>query len=773
MKQIYILLISLILIVNLFAQGITINGNIFDKSTLEPIEQANIIIKETEFGTTSYKDGYFSIINIELPITLIISHIGYEDREIQIANDEKLKVFLFPKVLSGMEVIIEGVQRHSSRDVSSKIEKIELESIEERGIRDISEILTEMEGVTVYTTSYGKQTISIRGSNPNEVAVYLDGIKLNNSATGTADLAYIDLSDLSEIEVVKGGSSTLFGGGNLGGVVLLHSTKPFKNMLQFERGFGVTDKNDQDLSAAGTLKYGSAGLYGRYSGKSRLFDGRTLFTSIFGNYGGILSFNNQELAYRHVDYDKFLEYPSGSIVSSDELKVDRITFFGNILNTTGWDIQGGKKVWTWTDDFYTNLHRELEDEVLQYRINKGFKFRRFSGSIQLETEQQDYKGDQTTYDSYSIKSWQSIGNLFQNDKGIASVLRYDVVQPVKNISLLRWEGGFRYSKTHYHQVQSVKENFDYNVMEIIDYDKKQDIALNTYRLGVLAEGEINNNIYKLYFSQGFNNRLPTLNDRFIWVDGKNQLIEYYNDLIRAYYRNGMPSEIGDKLSKVKNVMDKSEDELGKEYANTTEFNGQIGFVNLDKNINKLELGGTIFRNHYINKIAYLSLDNNIVMPYNTNIAWLNGAEINAEIVLFNELLKLDGNMTWVQPSDQEIFPNKPSTTGSFIMDFHKNWFHLNISHIFNGPQYYLRGGTTIEQLSKQKNTNLTISASSSIWYFDATLSYTIRNIFSNEVTVLSAGSQSGDVFNYYDAHRELINLKITLSDRKNNKRILF
>ena len=88
-----------------------------------------------------------------------------------------------------------------------------------------------------------------------------------------------------------------------------------------------------------------------------------------------------------------------------------------------------------------------------------------------------------------------------------------------------------------------------------------------------------------------------------------------------------------------------------------------------------------------------------------------------------------------------------------------------MSHIFNGPQNYLHGGVSIEQLQKQQNTNLTLSANMHFWYFDATLSYTIRNIFSDDVTILTAGTQTGDVFNYYDAHRKLFNIKISLSDR--------
>ena len=750
----------------LIAQNVSITGIVHDETNLKPIENVNILVKDTDFGTISNSDGKFSIIPYtELPITLVFSHIGYLKKELIVQNDNKIEVFLSPKILQGQDVIIKGVQRHSNREVSSKIEVAGLESIEKRGIRDVSEVLKELQGISINTTSYGKQTISIRGSNSNEVAVYLDGIKLNNSATGSADLAYIDISDLDEIEIIKGGSSTLFGAGNFGGVVLLHSKKPESNIVEYSRGFGISDKNDQDLSIAGNIKFGPLGAYGRYSGKSRLFNGRTLFTSIFGNYGGLLSFENKELAYKHVDYDKYIEFPSGGVVSSDELMVDRITFFGNIFGTTGWDIQYGNKNWTWDDEFYTNISRQFNDEVTQYRINKGFNFKKLSGSLQIEDEIQEYSGNQYVKDSYSYKSWRSKGSLTQHDRGVAYVMRYDIQYPAENIDLLRWEAGVRYSQTSYTQNQT---NFEFtNMIEsaMIEYDLEDTITLNTYRIGVLTEGHTKNSRYKLFFNQGYNNRMPTLNDRFIWADGVNQLKEDYRRLVIVNNSIGGSVYIQDQLSKINSILDIMGDELEKEFVSTTEFDGQIVFNNFNTGIDKIEIGGGIFRNYFLNKIAYYTLENSLVVPYNTNNAWLNGAELSGNISLFNNLINMEGNLTLVQPSDQEIFPNKPSTTGSIVVDISKNWFHMNISHIFNGPQYYMHGGVSFEQLQKQQNTNITFSADAHFWLFDATLSYSVRNIFSDEVTILTSGAQSGDIFNYYDAHRELINLKISLSDR--------
>ncbi len=768
MKTTTKLYIFILLSINVaLSQYSKIEGRIFEVNTNSPIETANIVVKDTEFGTTSDERGNFYLIlnNID-STTLIVSHIGYEKKEVKITSQKSTKIYLTPKILLGEGVIIEGVQKHSDREISSKIEVVQLKTIDQRGVRDISEILSELESVNINTTPYGKQTISIRGSNSNEVAVYLDGIKLNNSATGSADLAYIDLNDLDEIEVIKGGASTLFGAGNFGGVVLLHSKSPLYNSIEINRGFGVTEESDEDLSASSTLKIGPIGLYGRYSGKSRLFDGRTLFTSIFGNYGGLLSFKNQELVYRHVEYDKYLEFPSGDIVSADELMVNRFTFFGNILNTTGWDIQIGKKEWSWKDDFFSNLSRNISDEVLQYRINKGFQFNQLSGSIQFEDETQDYIGNQTIKDSYMPKYRQLIGSLNQHDRGIAGILRYDIQSPVQNISLIRWEGGIRYSSVNYTQNQKNSYFGNWNEVQVEQYNYKDNILLSTYRLGIYAEGMIGDNIYKLFFNQGFNNRLPTLNDRFIWTDGSKQLNEYIRRLNTVNINIGGSSEIEGILAKAKSIQNLMSDELSKEFINSTEFSGQIILNHIDHNsINKIELGAGIFRNYFVNKIAYISLDDNSIVPYNTNTSWLNGAELNIGVSAFDDVFNIKGNITWVQPSDQEIFPNKPSTTGNILLDIRKDWFHLNMSHLFNGPQYYLHGGASIERLQKQKNTNLTISATKHFWYFDATLSYSIRNIFSDETTVISAGTQTGDIFNYYDAHRKLINLKISLSDR--------
>jgi len=50
--------------------------------------------------------------------------------------------------------------------------------------------------------------------------------------------------------------------------------------------------------------------------------------------------------------------------------------------------------------------------------------------------------------------------------------------------------------------------------------------------------------------------------------------------------------------------------------------------------------------------------------------------------------------------------------------------------------------------------------------FDVSVSYSIRNLFSNQITFVDFAHYSNDPFRYYEAHRTLFSLKLTLSNNK-------
>lgn len=112
--------------------------------------------------------------------------------------------------------------------------------------------LSSKSGVEIQQRSLGSYRISIRGSSRRSpfgvrnTKVYLDDIPLT-SAFGNTDLNNIDISNFSSTEVSKGSSSSLFGAGT-GGVVVLKSDFNQKNSISAEFGYGSFGLRKYSLS---------------------------------------------------------------------------------------------------------------------------------------------------------------------------------------------------------------------------------------------------------------------------------------------------------------------------------------------------------------------------------------------------------------------------------------------------------------------------------------------------------------------------------------------
>ncbi len=767
-----ILSLVLVFLSSVLAQKpLKIEGVIANKINNRPIVGANILIVGTERGTVTGENGEFLLVWPDsLPIKLRITHIAFESLEKEIHKKGKYIIRLNPAILEGKEVTITGKKSAADKDVSSSKEIVSLRKVEERGMRDISEVLREMSGVNIATSTTGRQTVSIRGSNANEISVYLDGIKLNRALDGEANLAFIDMSELSNVEVIRGGNTTLFGAGNFGGVILLNSGEMDRNYFRVTRSMGLTDASDQDLSTSLSFKGGPVSIGGHLSGKSRLYDGRTLFTTLFENFAGTFNHKQLESTFRYIQQGNTIKFASGGIISSDQMDVKQFNISGDILFTSGWDFQWGRRNWYWDDKFFTNIDRSLQDSSSTMRLSKTYSWRNLNGTLQVEKEHQVFAGDQSIQDSYSTNNWTDNAKLKQEDTGWASVLRYQQENPVPEVNVLRLEFAMRRSKSNYSHDQLITMYDSTVFLDKVHYQFEKTRYLNTFRLGMFSAGQLETGSrFELFFNQGTNHRIPTLNDRFLWGIGLEKTKEYYNDLIQSRPRDPIAQLEHDLIiQSIKTVLESMGGGLKPEYVSTTELSGNFIIDQLiTEPISSLGFGFSIFRNAYLDKIAYKNIPKSLIAPYNTTNAWLNGIEINGKIFAWDNTFQLMANMMWVFPSDESVFPDTPSNQGNIITDFRYGILHLNLSHIFRGPQKYMRGGVLLEQKKSYSNTNLTVSASQKIWNLDFSVSYSMRNIFSKTSIVVDAANISEDgSFNYYDAYRELLTFKISLSQNK-------
>ena len=523
LKRLIVLFIMLSFI--LYGQSQTITGYVIDKETNQPILGANILLVGTDIGSSSDENGKF-IINWtgSFPVKLNVSHIAYETMERRINSSGKYPFRLTTKILKGEAITITSNRGESGKDISSSVEIVSVKKAEIRGIRDISEVLREMEGVTIATSTTGEQRVSVRGSNPNEVSVYIDGIKMNRSLDNEANLALIDLNDLEHVEVVRGSASILFGAGNFGGVVLMKSKTLDHNYFHVSRSIGITNINDQDLSTAVSLKAGPMSFGGRFSGKSRLFDGQTQYTTLFKNFATRLETKKVIGIIRVIQQDNTIEFRSGGIRSADKMDSHQFQVKGDLPYVKEFNFQWGRRNWYWNDQFFSNVYRILEDTSSTVRLSKTLKWKNLSGTIQVEEERQYFSGNQNFTDSYSSRNWTDVAILRQRDRGWASVLRFDQNNPVVDIDFVRFEVGMRSSKSIYEHDQEIIVNDSIVFKERILYNIQEQTPLKTFRLGISAEGRLpRGNQFSLFFNQGSNHRTPTLNDRFLWGIGLDQL----------------------------------------------------------------------------------------------------------------------------------------------------------------------------------------------------------------------------------------------------------
>lgn len=134
------------------------------------------------------------------------------------------------------EVTVEGKKELTNQGfnyISSQL--LDSKAIEKIRPIQISDALQYIAGVNI--RDYGGlgsiKTISLRGLPSNQTLVLIDGLRINNSQTGIADISKIFVSSIGRIEVAKSSSSSLYGSNAMAGIVNLISKTELQDNYRF------------------------------------------------------------------------------------------------------------------------------------------------------------------------------------------------------------------------------------------------------------------------------------------------------------------------------------------------------------------------------------------------------------------------------------------------------------------------------------------------------------------------------------------------------------
>ncbi len=188
-----------------------------------------------------------------------------------IAQEEQKNDSLVQKTNYLDEVVLLDARIPLKRSQSGKpVLRIDEKQIKRFKGRSLSELLSTQAGIEVIGNRLitGQNLrLAVRGSANNQVLVLVDGVRVADPSRigNDFDLNFLSLDQISSIEILKGGASTLFGSSAAAAVINITTHKVTKKN-QFNLGFNAGTEQAQNASLS-EFNYFSNNL--QYAGKTK------------------------------------------------------------------------------------------------------------------------------------------------------------------------------------------------------------------------------------------------------------------------------------------------------------------------------------------------------------------------------------------------------------------------------------------------------------------------------------------------------------------------
>jgi len=234
----YILSTTLLCVLyfSIFAQTTDLQITIIDGEHNEALIGASVLLEDLDKGTTTDLNGTATFTDIPFgEYHVHVSYVGYEELEVEIDVNATNNTFTFKMEEAHEalgEVVVEATRStRTIQNIPTRVEFIGLEELGEKAIMNsanISIVLRESTGIQIQQSSLssGNSSIRIQGLDGRYTQLLKDGFPLYGGFSGGLSIMQIPPLDLQQFEIIKGSSSTLYGGGAIAGLVNMVSKTP-------------------------------------------------------------------------------------------------------------------------------------------------------------------------------------------------------------------------------------------------------------------------------------------------------------------------------------------------------------------------------------------------------------------------------------------------------------------------------------------------------------------------------------------------------------------
>lgn len=236
----------------------TVSGVIIDANTQETIVGASIMLKGSSQGTVTDIDGKFSLSVSKLPVTLVVSYVGYQKKEVKVSSlDGALTISLTEDTQMMDEVIVTGYGTFKKSAYAGSAANVKADKIADVPSVSFQDMLQGNATGVQFASASGQpgasSSINIRGMgsiNAANTPLYvIDGVPMISGNISSLDsdsgldiMSTINTNDIQSITVIKdAAAASLYGSRAANGVIIITTKqgqqgKP-KVSLQADWGF--------------------------------------------------------------------------------------------------------------------------------------------------------------------------------------------------------------------------------------------------------------------------------------------------------------------------------------------------------------------------------------------------------------------------------------------------------------------------------------------------------------------------------------------------------
>jgi len=372
---------------------ITISGVVKDKESGETLPFANVFIKDTNIGTTTNDDGFFTLFNVPSEnSTIQVQYLGYKVETLTLTKEivkDKITILLAPDFNKLDEVVINTDSRQQIIKMNENVSQISLSpkrlaSIPNLGEKDIFRALQLLPGVS--GTNESSAGLYVRGGTPDQNLVLLDGFTVYHVDHFYGFFSAFNSDAIKDIQLFKGGFPAEYGG-RISSVMDLTGKRGNINKVSFSGGLSLVSANatleipigeKANLLLAGRRSYTDIIRSGLYNNIFDLYnDNNQSNDTRFPNFNNFQQNQTQPSFYFYDLNTKFSYNPSDKDIISismyngednlDSSRKNNNTFGSNtdgersittdIKDLLNWGNWGSSIRWArqWNDKLYTNI----------------------------------------------------------------------------------------------------------------------------------------------------------------------------------------------------------------------------------------------------------------------------------------------------------------------------------------------------------------------------------------------------------------------------------